>query len=138
MPCMAPGLHIFQTGSTPSRHNNTYIKWIAVYYDSKASSHCLASKPALGGRPPFCGASRRFIVTPLWPMMRGSTVQEKQAINRKDGDTAADTVSTPGPSIPESSHHMCPPSQKRRWAHAAFIHNQRTARSYAFVTVTYP
>src|ERR1700733_4767340 len=104
--CMSPGLHIFQTGSTPSRHNNTYIKWIAVYSDSKASSHCLASKPALGGRPPFCGASRRFIVTPLWPMMRGSTVQEKQAINRKDGDTAADMVSTPGPSIPESSPHV--------------------------------
>jgi hypothetical protein len=44
---MSPGLHIFQTGSTPSRLNNTYIKWIAVYSDSKASSHCLASKPAV-------------------------------------------------------------------------------------------
>ena len=51
-----------QTGRAPSRQNNTYIKWIAVYSDSKASSLCLASRPALGGRPPFCGASRRFIV----------------------------------------------------------------------------
>ena len=39
-----------------------HIKRVAVYSDSKASSLCLASKPALGGRPPFCGASRRFIV----------------------------------------------------------------------------
>jgi hypothetical protein len=53
--------HILQTGRTPSRHNNTYIKWVAVYSDSEASSLCLASKPALGGRPPSCGASR-FIV----------------------------------------------------------------------------
>jgi hypothetical protein len=30
---------------------------------SKASSLCLASKQGLGGRPPFCGASRRFIDT---------------------------------------------------------------------------
>jgi RHS repeat-associated protein len=34
--------------------------WIAIYSDAKASSLCLAS-PALGGRPPFCGASRRFM-----------------------------------------------------------------------------
>jgi hypothetical protein len=40
----------------------TYMKsWIAIYSDSKASSLCLASKPALGWRPPLRGASRRFI-----------------------------------------------------------------------------
>jgi hypothetical protein len=46
----------------PRTTTATYIKWIAAYSDSKTSSLCLASKPALGGRPPFCGASRRFIV----------------------------------------------------------------------------
>jgi hypothetical protein len=51
-----------KTGDWILRRNNTYIKWIGVYSDSKASSLCLASKTSLGGRPPFCGASRRFIV----------------------------------------------------------------------------
>jgi hypothetical protein len=50
------GWEFEQPGDRPRTRTTTATSiksWIAVCSDSKVSSLCLESKPALGGRPPF-------------------------------------------------------------------------------------